>query len=66
MEIKYPHVSVELIGTDGNAVSLIGLVAKQIRRKVSTEAATEFANEAFGSGSYDEVLQLIMRTVDVK
>lgn len=62
---RYPDVEVELIGTDGNAFALIGKVAKALRREVSREASDAFRSEAMIQGSYDELLQLIMRTVEV-
>lgn len=61
----YPAVEVELIGTDGNAFALIGKVAKALRREVSREASDKFKAEAMSQGSYDELLALIMRTVEV-
>jgi len=64
-EIKFPQVKVQLTGKDGNVFNLIGIVAKALRSQVSEAAAIEFRNAAMDSSSYDEVLQLIMRTVDV-
>ena len=65
MDVKYPDVAVRLSGTDGSAFSIIGRVAGALRREVSREAAKEFSDAAFECGSYDQVLQLCMRTVDV-
>ena len=62
---KYPDVEVQLSGEDGNVFSIIGRIAKALRRQVSPEAASEFTDAAMASGSYDEVLQLAMKTVDV-
>lgn len=61
----YPDVQVQLSGEDGNAHNVIGLVARALRGAGYREAATEFTRNAYGSGSYDELLQLAMRTVDV-
>ncbi len=63
---KYPNVTVKLIGEDGNAVGLIGIVARRIRLLVSEEAAAEFTNEAFDADSYTELLHLIQTTVVVE
>lgn len=61
----YPDVTVQLSGEDGNAHQIIGLVCRELRRAGHPKAASEFAATAFKSTSYDELLQLAMRTVDV-
>ncbi|MFF4409811.1 hypothetical protein [Streptomyces sp. NPDC001404] len=61
----YPDVQVRLSGQDGNAHNVIGLVARALREAGHREAATEFAENALKSGSYDELLQLALRTVSV-
>ena len=63
--IRYPEVEVQLTGRDGNAFSVIGAVSKALRSHVSRAAADEFAAEAMRAGSYDDLLQLAMRTVSV-
>lgn len=62
---KYPDVEVQLSGEDGNAFFIIGRVGAALRRQHGRGAAEEFANEAFDQPSYDAVLQLVMRTVNV-
>ncbi|WP_435058506.1 hypothetical protein [Streptomyces sp. bgisy060] len=62
---QYPDVEVQLSGEDGNVYSVIGRVQRALRRAGHHEAATEFSTAARGAQSYDEVLQLAMRTVDV-
>lgn len=64
--VKYPTVTVQLTGHDGNAFVIIGRVSGALRRQVNTEAAEQFADTAMNSGSYDELLQLAMATVNVK
>lgn len=61
----YPHVSVQLTGSDGNVFMIVGRVTRQLRRQVGNEAADAFSVAALNCGSYDEVLQLAMRTVYV-
>ena len=63
-----PHtnVTVELIGTDGNAWNLIGKVRQCLRRaKYSTEFIEQFTQDAM-AGSYDDLLACIMRYVNVE
>lgn len=64
--ITYADVSVELTGVNGNVFVIIGTVAKALRHHIGHEAATAYTNAATACGSYDEVLQLTMRTVDVR
>ncbi|MFF2571239.1 hypothetical protein [Streptomyces sp. NPDC058084] len=61
----HPDVKVQLSGENGNALHLISRVGGALRRAGHPDVATEFAKAAMQSSSYDEVLQLIMRTVDV-
>lgn len=63
-DVKYPDVHVQLTGNDGNAFGVIGAVEKAIRREVGRDEAKEFTDTAYKCGSYDELLQLCMKTVD--
>jgi hypothetical protein len=65
MNVTYPDVEVELIGHDGNAIGIIGKVSRAIRRAHGHDAGTDFVNQATQCGSYDELLALVMRTVEV-
>jgi hypothetical protein len=65
MEIKYPKVTVKLLGENGNAFVLIGLTATAIRQGVGNQEAKDFADEAMSQTSYDELLAYIQRTVHV-
>lgn len=65
-DVRYPEVEVELIGLNGNAFNLIGVVAQAIGRSVGQGAAQEFRIDAMEQGSYDELLALIQRTVTVR
>lgn len=62
---QHPDVEVQLSGEDGNVYNVIGRVQQALRRAGHSDAAAEFARTARSSGSYDKVLQLAMRTVDV-
>lgn len=66
IEVKYPQVTVRLVGEDGNAFSIIGRVTKALRRsKVPAPEISKFQQEAM-AGSYDQLLQTVMRWVEVK
>ena len=64
--IAYPQITVQLTGHDGNAYAIIGRIAAALRREVGTHAADLFTEAAFACGSYDELLELAMRTVDCR
>jgi hypothetical protein len=61
----YPDVIVRLTGEDANIYSIIGRVAKALRRQVGDEVATAFIDAATSCDSYDDVLGLVMRTVEI-
>jgi len=66
MEIKYPHIKLNLTGTDGNAFAVIGNVVRALRNAgVSAEEQTAFRKEAM-SGDYDNVLVTAMRWVNIR
>jgi hypothetical protein len=62
---RYPEITVELTGRDGNAFGIIGNVARVLRNEVSPAVSAEFTNEAMHSGSYDDLLRLVMQWVNV-
>ena len=60
-------IEVKLIGEDGNAFNLMGIVSKAMRRNgISKDEIEQFQNEVTSSNSYDEALQVMMRWVDVQ
>lgn len=66
MEPKYPHITVSLVGEDGNAFMVLGLVSKALRRGgVSDEERKAFFDEAM-AGDYDHLLQTVMAWVNVE
>jgi hypothetical protein len=64
-EVKYPEVHVQLSGEDGNAFGIIAKVRRALVNVDFPDAAQEWTNAAMDCGSYDELLQLAMRTVEV-
>ena len=63
-EPKFPDVSVKLTGGDGNAMFIVGTVAKALRKAGHGADVADFMNEAL-SGDYNHVLQTCMAWVDV-
>lgn len=63
--LDYQHVSVHLVGEDGNAMSIISRVVKAIRRAgASQKEVKAFMAEAM-SGDYNHLLQTVMQVVNV-
>lgn len=64
--VKYPNITVKLVGEDGNAFSIMGRVTKAMRRAGCTpEQIKEYTNEAM-SGDYNHLLQVTMSYVEVE
>jgi hypothetical protein len=64
MNVKFPHIKVQLVGQDGNAYSILGRVSRAMRRAgVKKPDIDAFMKEAT-SGDYDHLLATCMRWVD--
>ena len=65
-ETKYPEITVQLTGEDGNAFAIMGTVTKALRRaKVSADEIAEYRAQSM-SGDYDNLLQVAMAWVVVE
>lgn len=64
MDPKFPDITVQLTGRDGNAMAVIGAVSGALRRAGHTDEAKQFVDEAM-SGDYDNVLRTATRWVEV-
>ena len=63
---KYPDITVQLTGGDGNARAIIGKVRRAlVRTGISEDETRQFVDEAT-SGDYDNVLVTAMRWVEVE
>jgi hypothetical protein len=56
----------KLIGTDGNAFSIIGRVRRALTKAGQGDRAREFVEKAYRADSYDGVLQLCLEYVEVR
>lgn len=64
--VRFPDITVRLVGTDSHAFSIISTVERALRRGgVDREVIAEFRKEAM-SGDYDNVLATAMRWVEVE
>jgi hypothetical protein len=66
IESKYPHVTVELIGHDSNAMSILGNCTRTARLEGVPQEELDIFFEEATSGTYDHLLQTCMRWFDVK
>lgn len=65
-DIRYPDITVQLTGTDGNAFFIIGAVSSALRRHgVERAEISAFTEEAM-SGDYNHLLATCMKWVDVR
>lgn len=66
MSVKYPNVKVKLVGNNGNAFALMGLVSKALKSAgVTSSEVSEFRTESM-SGDYDNLLRTCMKWVNVE
>lgn len=66
MSVKYPDVTVRLVGNDGNAFAVLGAVKRALRvAGVPAGEIQEYLSEAM-AGDYDDLLRVTMRTVVVE
>jgi hypothetical protein len=63
---KYPNITVQLLGRDGNAFAILGRVQGAMRRGgVPQDDIKKFMEEAT-KGDYDRLLTTVMSWVDVE
>lgn len=63
--VKYPDITVNLVGGDGNAFSILGRVNRAlVKHNIDSEAIDEFMDEAM-SGDYDHLLRTVCAYVEV-
>lgn len=59
-DVKYPDITVKIIGANGNAFCILGICTREMRRhKLSQSEIDSFMSEAT-SGNYDNLLCTVM------
>jgi hypothetical protein len=61
MEPKYPHITVKLVGEDGNSFSILGRCQQAMRRAGLPKAEIDAFFEEAQSGDYNNLLATCMR-----
>ena len=64
-DTKYPEVTVELTGTDGNAFSVLARVSNALKRAGVDKAERDAFYAEATAGDYDALLRTAMRWVNV-
>lgn len=63
---KYPHITVQLTGENGNAFTLLGHTMRAMRKAgINKVAIADFVAEAV-SDDYNHLIQTIQKTVNVE
>lgn len=65
MQPKYPHITVKLTGTDGNAWAVLGKINEALRNGGVPKAEQDAFFDEATSGDYDHLLQTVMQWVEV-
>ncbi len=65
LAVKYPDVVVPLVGSDGNAFSILGKVQQGLRRAGVPEAEIQAFMDDATSGGYSNLLTVVMLWVEV-
>lgn len=59
-ETKYPNITVQIVGADGNAFNLLGICTRAMRKAHLPQTEIDaFMSEAM-SGDYDHLLATVM------
>jgi hypothetical protein len=65
-DIKYPNITVRLVGQNGNAYVVMGLVQGALKKGGVPKDEIDAVMKEMMSGDYDHLLQVAMRTVNVE
>jgi hypothetical protein len=65
MTPKYPDITVPLTGEDGNAYAILGRVSRALRQAHVPDAERQAFMAEATQGDYDQLLQTVLRWVEV-
>lgn len=63
--VKYPEITVRIIGVNGNAFNILGITAEMRKHRLPKSEIDAFFEEAT-SGSYDDLLCVVMNWFNVE
>lgn len=64
--MKYPDITVQLVGQDGNAFFIMGAVSRALSKAQVESAEIDRYIEEATSGDYDNLLRVTMQWVNVE
>lgn len=65
-DIKYPEITVNITGVDGNAFNILGICTREMKRHhLPKSEIDKFFDEAT-SGGYDDLLRVVMQWFNVE
>ena len=64
-DVKYPHIEVQLLGTNGNAFVLLAKVQEAMRKAGVSQKEIDAVMEEARKSDYDHLLQTLVKTVVV-
>ena len=65
-EIKYPDITVNIIGQNGNAFCILGICQRAMEQANCTQQEIDAFNEEAKSGDYNHLLATVMNYFDVE
>ncbi len=63
--MKHPEITVKLIGTDGNAFSILAKVVRELKKANLPKSEIDSFTEEATSGDYNQLLRTAMQWVNV-
>lgn len=63
--MKHPEITVKLIGTNGNAFSILAKVVRELKKANLPKSEIDSFTEEATSGDYNQLLRTAMQWVNV-
>jgi hypothetical protein len=65
-DLKYPEITVTLVGEDGNAFNILGICRRAMKDAGCSKGEIEQFTQEATSGDYDNLLQTTMKYFEVE
>lgn len=64
--VKYPDITIQLTGEDGNIFYILGRVRKLMKQHGILDQFRQFQDEVYESDNYNQALQVVMTWFNVE
>lgn len=64
--IKYPDITVKIVGQDGNAFNILGICAREMRKARLSQEDIDTFYSAATAGDYNNLLNTVMSWFNVE